>query len=79
MTMRNQHGFTREKLCLTNVTSYNKLSSLMDEGKALNVALLEFSRASDTVFHKILTLKLLTQGQTVWEDKNWLNRQPRGW
>lgn len=38
---------------MTNLRTYNKLSSLMDEGRAVNVVFLEFSRAFDPVFCKI--------------------------
>jgi len=51
---------------------------LVDEGKAVDIACLNFSKDFDTVSHKILVKKLLIYGlheQTVRWIENWLN----GW
>ncbi|KAK4816584.1 hypothetical protein QYF61_017974 [Mycteria americana] len=48
----NQHGFMKGRSCLTNLISfYDKMTHLVDEGKAVDVIYLEFSKAFDTVSH----------------------------
>ncbi|PKU28023.1 rna-directed dna polymerase from mobile element jockey-like [Limosa lapponica baueri] len=47
---RSQRGFTKGKSHLTNLMSfYDKVTHLVDEGKAVDVVFLEFSKAFDTV------------------------------
>ncbi|PKU41878.1 rna-directed dna polymerase from mobile element jockey-like [Limosa lapponica baueri] len=47
-----QHGFMRGRSCLTNLISfYGKVTRLVDEGKAVDVVYLDFSKAFDTVSH----------------------------
>lgn len=59
----NPHGFMKGKSCLENLISfYNDVALLVDEGKAVNVAYLSFSKASDAVFHSILPEKLTIHG-----------------
>ena len=58
-----QHGFTNGRSCLTNLISfYDKVTHLMDEGKAVNVVYLYFSKAFDTVPHSILVESLAAHG-----------------
>ena len=53
-----QHGFTKDRSCLTNLISfYDLVTRLMDEGKAVDVVYLDF-KAFDTVSHSILLEKL---------------------
>jgi len=71
-----QHGFTKGKSCLPNLISfYDKVTHLADEGKAVDVLFLDFSRAFDTVLHSILLDKLSSCGMSrfmVCWVKNWL-------
>ncbi|KAK4817414.1 hypothetical protein QYF61_013481 [Mycteria americana] len=74
-----QHGFRKGRSCLTNLISYyNKVTRLMDEGKAVDVFYLDFRKAFDTVSHSILLEKLAAHGLdgcTLRWVKNWLD----GW
>jgi len=54
-----QHGFTEGKSCLTNlITFYDGMTSCVDEGRAVDVFCLDFSKAFDTVSKNILLGKL---------------------
>ena len=58
-----QHGFTNSRSYLTNLISYyDKVPHLVDEGKAVDVVCLHFSKAFDTVPHNILMEKLAAFG-----------------
>ena len=68
--------------CLTNLVSFcDKATSLVDEGKAvdvvyLDIVYLDFSKAFDTVSHSILLEKLAAHGLdkcTLCWVKNWLD------
>jgi len=63
--------------CLTNLTSfYDQVTHLEDEGKAVDVVYLDFSKAFDTVPHSVLLEKLSAHGLdgcTLCWIKNWLN------
>ncbi|KAK4824648.1 hypothetical protein QYF61_016954 [Mycteria americana] len=72
-----QHGFMKGRSCLTNLISfYDKVTRLVDEGKAVDVVYLDFSKAFDTVSHSILLEKLAAHGLDGWTlhwVKNWLD------
>ncbi|KAK4821563.1 hypothetical protein QYF61_022223, partial [Mycteria americana] len=73
------HGFRKGRSCLTNLISfYDKVTCLVDEGKAVDVVYLDFSKAFDTISPSILLEKLAAHGldrHTPRWVKNWLDGQ----
>ncbi|CAM4500705.1 unnamed protein product [Lepidochelys kempii] len=72
-----QHGFTKGKSCLTNLIAfYDEITGSVDEGKAVVVLFLDFSKAFDTVFRSILASKLKKYGldeYTIRWIESWLD------
>jgi len=72
-----QHGFIKGKSCLTNLIAfYDGMTGWVDEGTAVDVVYLDFSKAFDMVLHNILLGKLKKCGLDGWSVRwieNWLN------
>ncbi|CAM5078510.1 unnamed protein product [Eretmochelys imbricata] len=75
----NQHGFTKGKSCLTNLIAfYDEITGSVDEGKAVDVLFLDFSKAFDMVSHSILASKLKKCGLDEWTIRwieSWLDHR----
>jgi len=72
-----QRGFMKGRSCLTNLISfYDQVTCLVDEGKAVDVIYLDFSKAFGTVSNSILLEKMAAHGLDrcilLWL-KNWLD------
>jgi len=52
-----QHGFTKGKSCLTSLITCDEITVLVDEGRAVDVVCLDFSKAFDTT--SLLVRRLL--------------------
>jgi len=72
-----QHGFIKGRSCLNNqISFYDQVTRLVDEGKTVDVVCLGFSKAFDTVPHSIFLENLASHGLdecTLRWIKNWLN------
>ncbi|GAB0186457.1 mitochondrial enolase superfamily member 1 [Grus japonensis] len=74
-----QHGFMKGRSCLTHLISfYDKVTRLVDEGKAVDVVYQDLSEAFDTVSYSILLEKPAfhsLDGHMLCWVKNWLYGQ----
>ena len=58
MIRPSQHGFMKGRSCLTTlISSYERVTRLVDEGRAVDVVCLDFSKAFDTLPHSTLLEK----------------------
>ncbi|CAM4553610.1 unnamed protein product, partial [Lepidochelys kempii] len=74
-----QHGFTKGKSCLTNLIAfYDEITGSVDEGNAVDMLFLDFSKAFDMVSHSILASKLKKYGLDEWTIRwieSWLDHR----
>jgi len=74
-----QYRFTEGRSCLTNLISfYDKVTCFVDDGKAVDVVYLDFSKAFDTLSHSILVEKLAAHGLDRYT-LHWIKKWLYGW
>ncbi|KAJ7417034.1 RNA-directed DNA polymerase from mobile element jockey-like protein [Pitangus sulphuratus] len=82
VTGHSQHGVMRGKSRLSNLISfYNSVNHLVYQGKPVDVMVSDFSKAFNTVSHRILLDKMPStqlDKRIMWWVSNWLKVKHRG-
>jgi len=69
-----EHGFMKGNSCLTNpIGFHDEMTDLVDEGRAVAVIYLDFSKTSDPPIHTEKQMKYKLFKPTVRWTENWLN------
>eukprot|EP00061_Rhincodon_typus_P005808 g25770.t1 len=61
--IRDNHRFVHEKLCLTNLIEFFEVKKKIDEGRAVDVIYMDYSKAFDKTHHGRLVSKVT--GRTI--------------
>lgn len=70
VTGNSQHGFTECQSCLAKLTyTHDKTTGFRDEGRAVDVIYIDFSKAFKILFHHILVSELGCYGRDVQKKK----------
>ena len=73
MIRPSQYGFMKGRSCLMNLISYNKMTHLAGERKAVGVVYLDLSKDFDTISDSILLEKLVAHGLDM-HTVHWVKR-----
>ncbi len=58
-----QHGFMPRRSCLTNlIVAEEFITGMTDQGEPMDVVYLDFSKAFDSVCHRLVVKKMVTMG-----------------
>ncbi|KAJ7411584.1 Ig heavy chain V region C3-like protein [Pitangus sulphuratus] len=77
MVVDSQHGFTKSRLCLTNLVAfYDGITAVVDEERETDIICIDLCKAFDTVPYNIPVSKMEKHGFDRWTAKwirNWLD------